>query len=112
MIHFVDALARVPAWVRGALVDVGLAVPSCKANRARSVWVVKLSYNFRKVLHCQSLTGKAQSTSTVVIVNQVDACGSVLALTSAVVEIFSAGSATPALEACALKAARFVPTGH
>lgn len=34
VVHFVDALARIATRVRGALVDVCLALFSCKANRA------------------------------------------------------------------------------
>lgn len=34
VVHLIDALARITTRVRGALVDIGLAFFSCKANRA------------------------------------------------------------------------------
>lgn len=46
-----------------------------------------------------------------VVINQVDARGSVLALSRAVVQVFRTGSATPAFQACALEATRFIVAG-
>lgn len=46
-----------------------------------------------------------------VVIHQIDARGSVLALTRTVVQVFGTGSATPTLQASALEAARLVMAG-
>lgn len=47
----------------------------------------------------EELTGKALGASTVVVINQVDAGGAILALADTIVQVFSASSSTPAFEA-------------
>lgn len=110
VIHFVDALARISTRIVRALVDVRFAVPSCKANRALLLTPSPdyTGYHINSSPRRSLLTGVALGAGTVVVINQVDARGSVLALALAVVQVFRTGSATPSLQASALEATRLV----
>ena len=82
VVHLVDALARVSARIVGALVDVSLAVASWGKKRGNHVRIRTLWASSAPLI---VLTSEALGTGAVVVVDQVNARGSVLALTRTVV---------------------------
>lgn len=71
------------------------------------IFINDIDFLARMILICMKFrlrrTCVSDSTRTVIIVDQIDACGPIFALAHAIVDVFGTGGSSPALRTCAPK---------